>query len=133
MIPRYDVGSAMSLQRYLIDKKKILIIKINFFFHCFRVPLQTSPRRVPKIIPSINQKHGANDTSEISDIQSLNSTITSVNSISSLLKEKLQLSLPQALRSSKKRQNADYRQVKSVILIESKNFFFLNHYFYLLD
>lgn len=57
----------------------------------------------------MNQKNGANDTSEISDIQSLNSTITSVNSISSLLKEKLQLSLPQALRSSKKRQNADYR------------------------
>ncbi|XP_044006466.1 myogenesis-regulating glycosidase isoform X2 [Aphidius gifuensis] len=88
MIPRYDVGSAVSMQR---------------------VPLQTPPRRVPKIVSSMNQKNGANDTSEISDIQSLNSTITSVNSISSLLKEKLQLSLPQALRSSKKRQNADYR------------------------
>uniref|UniRef100_A0ABD2WU37 Myogenesis-regulating glycosidase n=1 Tax=Trichogramma kaykai TaxID=54128 RepID=A0ABD2WU37_9HYME len=40
---------------------------------------------------------------------SANSTITSVNSISSLLKEKLQWTIPQALRNSAKRQNADYR------------------------
>lgn len=56
----------------------------------------------------INQKLG-NDPMDLPGAQSANSTITSVNSISSLLKEKLQLSLPQALRSSKKRQNADYR------------------------
>lgn len=58
--------------------------------------------------PMINKKLG-NDPMELSGGQSANSTITSVNSISSLLKEKLQLSIPQALRSSKKRQNADYR------------------------
>ncbi|XP_034946415.1 myogenesis-regulating glycosidase-like isoform X2 [Chelonus insularis] len=87
MIPRYDVGSAVSLQR---------------------IPLQAPPRRKSKVISQMSQKH-ANDPAEIGDIQSPNSTITSVNSISSLLKEKLQLTIPQALRNSKKRQNADYR------------------------
>ncbi|XP_076644514.1 myogenesis-regulating glycosidase isoform X2 [Halictus rubicundus] len=88
MIPRYDVGSAMSLQR---------------------VPLQAPPRRKIRTMPAMmNQKLGT-DQLELPGGQSANSTITSVNSISSLLKEKLQMSLPQALRSSKKRQNADYR------------------------
>ncbi|EFN82516.1 myogenesis-regulating glycosidase isoform X2 [Harpegnathos saltator] len=88
MIPRYDVGSAVSLQR---------------------IPLQAPPRRKGRAIsPSMNEKMG-NDPTELSGVQSANSTITSVNSISSLLKEKLQLSIPQALRSSKRRQNADYR------------------------
>ncbi|XP_026675374.1 myogenesis-regulating glycosidase isoform X2 [Ceratina calcarata] len=88
MIPRYDIGNAMSLQR---------------------VPLQAPPRRKSRVVsPMVNQKLG-NDPMELSGGQSVNSTITSVNSISSLLKEKLQLSIPHALRSSKKRQNADYR------------------------
>lgn len=56
----------------------------------------------------MNEKMG-NDATELSGAQSANSTITSVNSISSLLKEKLQLSLPQALRNNARRQNADYR------------------------
>ncbi|XP_012220427.1 uncharacterized protein [Linepithema humile] len=74
-----------------------------------KVPLQAPPRRKGKIMSSsINEKMG-NDATELSGVQSANSTITSVNSISSLLKEKLQLSLPQALRSSARRQNADYR------------------------
>ncbi|XP_015118712.1 myogenesis-regulating glycosidase isoform X1 [Diachasma alloeum] len=73
-----------------------------------KVPLQAPPRRKPKIIPMV-KKPGTGNSTEISDIQSPNSTITSVNSISSLLKEKLQFTLPQALRSSKRRQNADYR------------------------
>ncbi|XP_076681087.1 myogenesis-regulating glycosidase isoform X5 [Andrena cerasifolii] len=74
-----------------------------------KVPLQAPPRRKSRAVsPMINQKLG-NDPMELPGAQSANSTITSVNSISSLLKEKLQLSLPQALRSSKKRQNADYR------------------------
>lgn len=72
--------------------------------------MQAPPRRKSKIFSSSGiQKHNNHDTNEIIDMQSPNSTITSVNSISSLLKEKLQLSIPQALRSSKKRQNADYR------------------------
>ncbi|KAK0085438.1 hypothetical protein PV325_005213 [Microctonus aethiopoides] len=75
-----------------------------------KAPLQAPPRRKGKIFSSSGiQKHNNHDTNEIIDMQSPNSTITSVNSISSLLKEKLQLSIPQALRSSKKRQNADYR------------------------
>ncbi|XP_077259275.1 uncharacterized protein LOC143895798 isoform X2 [Temnothorax americanus] len=74
-----------------------------------KVPLQAPPRRKGRIVsPSVNEKMG-NDTTELSGVQSATSTITSVNSISSLLKEKLQLSLPQALRSSARRQNADYR------------------------
>lgn len=74
-----------------------------------RVPLQAPPRRKAKVMsPMINEKMG-NDATELSGVQSANSTITSVNSISSLLKEKLQQSLPQALRSSARRQNADYR------------------------
>ncbi|XP_003397370.2 uncharacterized protein LOC100643654 isoform X1 [Bombus terrestris] len=74
-----------------------------------KVPLQAPPRRKGRTMsPMINKKLG-NDPMELSGGQSANSTITSVNSISSLLKEKLQLSIPQALRSSKKRQNADYR------------------------
>ncbi|XP_011872039.1 PREDICTED: uncharacterized protein LOC105564344 isoform X3 [Vollenhovia emeryi] len=74
-----------------------------------KVPLQAPPRRKSRIVsPSVNEKMG-NDTTELSGVQSATSTITSVNSISSLLKEKLQLSLPQALRSSARRQNADYR------------------------
>ncbi|KAL0131979.1 hypothetical protein PUN28_000031 [Cardiocondyla obscurior] len=74
-----------------------------------KVPLQAPPRRKGRIVsPTVNEKMG-NDTTELSGVQSVNSTITSVNSISSLLKEKLQLSLPQALRSSARRQNADYR------------------------
>ncbi|KAK9296267.1 hypothetical protein QLX08_009689 [Tetragonisca angustula] len=74
-----------------------------------KVPLQAPPRRKSRAMsPMISEKLG-NDPMELSGAQSVNSTITSVNSISSLLKEKLQLSIPQALRSSKKRQNADYR------------------------
>ncbi|XP_012532070.1 uncharacterized protein LOC105834268 isoform X2 [Monomorium pharaonis] len=74
-----------------------------------KVPLQAPPRRKSRIVSSsVNEKMG-NDATELSSAQSATSTITSVNSISSLLKEKLQLSLPQALRSSAKRQNADYR------------------------
>ncbi|XP_076178665.1 myogenesis-regulating glycosidase isoform X2 [Ptiloglossa arizonensis] len=74
-----------------------------------KVPLQVPPRRKGRVaLPMMNQKLG-NDSMELPGAQSANSTITSVNSISSLLKEKLQLSFPQALRSSKKRQNADYR------------------------
>ncbi|KAK2579191.1 hypothetical protein KPH14_002712 [Odynerus spinipes] len=75
-----------------------------------KVPLQAPPRRKSRAAsPSMTQKLG-NDPIDIpGGPQSANSTITSVNSISSLLKEKLQLSIPQALRSSKKRQNADYR------------------------
>ncbi|XP_072759476.1 uncharacterized protein [Anoplolepis gracilipes] len=74
-----------------------------------KVPLQAPPRRKSRVMqPSVNEKMG-NDATELSGAQSANSTITSVNSISSLLKEKLQLSLPQALRSSARRQNADYR------------------------
>ncbi|CAK9823352.1 Myogenesis-regulating glycosidase [Anthophora retusa] len=74
-----------------------------------KVPLQAPPRRKNRTMsPMTNQKLG-NNPMELSGAQSVNSTITSVNSISSLLKEKLQLSIPQALRSSKKRQNADYR------------------------
>ncbi|XP_011340257.1 uncharacterized protein LOC105281033 isoform X2 [Ooceraea biroi] len=74
-----------------------------------KVPLQAPPRRKGRAMsPSINEKM-RNDTTELSGVQSANSTITSVNSISSLLKEKLQLSLPQALRSNTRRQNADYR------------------------
>ncbi|XP_076625553.1 uncharacterized protein LOC143343964 isoform X1 [Colletes latitarsis] len=74
-----------------------------------KVPLQAPPRRKGRVVaPIMNQKLG-NNSMELPGGQSVNSTITSVNSISSLLKEKLQLSLPQALRSSKKRQNADYR------------------------
>ncbi|CAD6207348.1 GSCOCG00010182001-RA-CDS [Cotesia congregata] len=71
-----------------------------------KVPLQAPPRRKSKIAV-MNQKLDAGV--DIADIQTPNSTITSVNSISSLLKEKLQLSIPQALRSNKKRQNDDYR------------------------
>ncbi|XP_015429221.1 PREDICTED: uncharacterized family 31 glucosidase KIAA1161 isoform X1 [Dufourea novaeangliae] len=74
-----------------------------------KVPLQAPPRRKTRgVSPMMNQKLGT-DQLELPGGQSANSTITSVNSISSLLKEKLQLSLPQAMRSSKKRQNADYR------------------------
>ncbi|XP_011641719.1 uncharacterized protein LOC105430077 isoform X1 [Pogonomyrmex barbatus] len=74
-----------------------------------RVPLQAPPRRKGRTMsPSVNEKMG-NDATELSGVQSATSTITSVNSISSLLKEKLQLSLPQALRNSARRQNADYR------------------------
>ncbi|XP_017793587.1 PREDICTED: uncharacterized protein LOC108575329 isoform X1 [Habropoda laboriosa] len=74
-----------------------------------KVPLQAPPRKKNRTMsPMMNQKLG-NNPMELSGAQSVNSTITSVNSISSLLKEKLQLSIPQALRSSKKRQNADYR------------------------
>ncbi|XP_046432463.1 myogenesis-regulating glycosidase [Neodiprion fabricii] len=75
-----------------------------------KVPLQAPSRRKPPPIGFISPAHKmARETIEISGGQSVNSTITSVNSISSLLKEKLQLSIPQALRSSKKQQNADYR------------------------
>lgn len=80
----------------------------NVFISNFRVPLQAPPRRKSKIVV-MNQKHDSGN--DLADIQSPNSTITSVNSISSLLKEKLQLSIPQALRSSKKRQNDDYRLI----------------------
>lgn len=74
-----------------------------------RVPLQAPPRRKSRVMqPPMNEKMG-NDATELSGGQSANSTITSVNSISSLLKEKLQLSLPQALRNNARRQNADYR------------------------
>ncbi|XP_053985952.1 uncharacterized protein LOC128880184 isoform X2 [Hylaeus volcanicus] len=74
-----------------------------------KVPLQAPPRRKGRVVgPMISQKLG-NNSLDLPGGQSASSTITSVNSISSLLKEKLQLSLPQALRSSKKRQNADYR------------------------
>ncbi|XP_076761376.1 uncharacterized protein LOC143429592 isoform X2 [Xylocopa sonorina] len=74
-----------------------------------KVPLQAPPRRKSRVMsPMMNEKLGS-DPMELPGGQSANSTITSVNSISSLLKEKLQLSIPQALRSSKKRQNADYR------------------------
>ncbi|GAB1860084.1 Uncharacterized family 31 glucosidase KIAA1161 [Camponotus japonicus] len=74
-----------------------------------KVPLQAPPRRKGRIMQSsMNEKMG-NDATELSGAPSANSTITSVNSISSLLKEKLQLSLPQALRNSTRRQNADYR------------------------
>ncbi|KAL6446576.1 hypothetical protein ACFW04_001242 [Cataglyphis niger] len=74
-----------------------------------KVPLQAPPRRKSRVMqPSMNEKMG-NDATELSGAQSANSTITSVNSISSLLKEKLQLSLPQALRNNARRQNADYR------------------------
>ncbi|KAM0730948.1 Myogenesis-regulating glycosidase [Formica fusca] len=74
-----------------------------------KVPLQAPPRRKSRVMQSpMNEKMG-NDATELSGGQSANSTITSVNSISSLLKEKLQLSLPQALRNSARRQNADYR------------------------
>ena len=77
-------------------------------FFC-RVPLQAPPRRKGRIVSSSVNEKMANDTTELSGVQSATSTITSVNSISSLLKEKLQLSLPQALRNSARRQNADYR------------------------
>ncbi|KAG7189909.1 hypothetical protein KM043_006078 [Ampulex compressa] len=91
MIPRYDVSSAVSLNR---------------------VPLQAPPRRkagkAERRSPSAARKL-PEDPMDLPGAQSANSTITSVNSISSLLKEKLQLSIPQALRSSRKRQNADYR------------------------
>lgn len=50
--------------------------------------------------------------------QSTNSTITSVNSISSLLKEKLQWSIPAALRNSKIRRNADYRYFIFIFSLE---------------
>ncbi|XP_043284957.1 uncharacterized protein [Venturia canescens] len=74
-----------------------------------KVPLQAPPRRKPRVVPSSGSHKFGADGSDIPDVQSPNSTITSVNSISSLLKEKLQLSIPQALRSSKKRQDADYK------------------------
>jgi len=84
----------------------MIIIKEIFFR---RVPLQAPPRRKGRVMQSsMNEKMG-NDATELSGAPSANSTITSVNSISSLLKEKLQLSLPQALRNSTRRQNADYR------------------------
>ncbi|XP_033207115.1 myogenesis-regulating glycosidase isoform X2 [Belonocnema kinseyi] len=72
-----------------------------------KIPLQTPPRR-KTASPTSNRKLG-NESLELPGVQSPHSTITSVNSIQSLLKEKFQLSLPQALRSNKKRQNADYR------------------------
>lgn len=72
--------------------------------------MQAPPRRKSRAAsPSMTQKLGNEPIDLPGGAQSTNSTITSVNSISSLLKEKLQLSIPQALRSSKKRQNADYR------------------------
>ncbi|XP_039314265.1 uncharacterized protein LOC105203071 isoform X2 [Solenopsis invicta] len=74
-----------------------------------KVPLQAPPRRKGRIVSSSVSEKMGNDATELSGVQSATSTITSVNSISSLLKEKLQLSLPQALRSSARRQNADYR------------------------
>lgn len=75
-----------------------------------KIPLQAPPRRKSRAAsPSMTQKLGNEPIDLPGGAQSTNSTITSVNSISSLLKEKLQLSIPQALRSSKKRQNADYR------------------------
>ena len=75
-----------------------------------RVPLQASPRRKARVVSSsVGNQKLSSDMSDLPDIQSPNSTITSVNSISSLLKEKLQQSIPHALRSSKKRQNADYK------------------------
>ncbi|XP_016768463.1 uncharacterized protein LOC726210 isoform X2 [Apis mellifera] len=74
-----------------------------------KVPLQAPPRKKSRQMSSMMSQKLGNDPMELSGGQSATSTITSVNSISSLLKEKLQLSIPQALRSSKKRQNADYR------------------------
>ncbi|KAI4477028.1 hypothetical protein M0804_013029 [Polistes exclamans] len=75
-----------------------------------KIPLQAPPRRKSRAAsPSITQRLGNESIDIPGGVQSANSTITSVNSISSLLKEKLQLSIPQALRSNKKRQNADYR------------------------
>lgn len=74
-----------------------------------RVPLQAPPRRkAATIVPAASGQKNK-ETIDIPGGQSVNSTITSVNSISSLLKEKLQLSIPAALRSSKKQQHADYR------------------------
>ncbi|XP_043473616.1 myogenesis-regulating glycosidase isoform X3 [Leptopilina heterotoma] len=72
-----------------------------------KIPVQPSPRR-KSISPAANQKLG-NENLNLPGAPSPHSTITSVNSIQSLLKEKFQLSLPQALRNSKQRQNADYR------------------------
>ncbi|XP_016845617.1 myogenesis-regulating glycosidase isoform X3 [Nasonia vitripennis] len=75
-----------------------------------KIPLQSSQRQAGSNVPSptISRKL-TNDHMDYPNAQSTNSTITSVNSISSLLKEKLQWTIPAALRSSKKRQNADYR------------------------
>ncbi|XP_066586866.1 uncharacterized protein [Prorops nasuta] len=74
-----------------------------------KMPLQSPPRRKSRIISSPMSQKISSDSMDLAGVQSANSTITSVNSISSLLKEKLQLSIPQALRTNKKRQNADYR------------------------
>ncbi|XP_051156441.1 myogenesis-regulating glycosidase isoform X1 [Leptopilina boulardi] len=72
-----------------------------------KIPVQPPPRR-KSTSPASNQKL-ENDNLNPPGAPSPHSTITSVNSIQSLLKEKFQLSLPQALRNNKQRQNADYR------------------------
>lgn len=77
--------------------------------------MQPSSRR-KSISPVLNQKLG-NENSNLPGAPSLHSTITSVNSIQSLLKEKFQLSLPQSLRNSKQRQNADYRYEDEIFFI----------------
>ncbi|XP_012268655.2 myogenesis-regulating glycosidase isoform X2 [Athalia rosae] len=74
-----------------------------------KMPLQASLQSRPTPIAPMSQGQKGNREMDIPGGQSVNSTITSVNSISSLLKERFQLALPQALRSSKKQQNADYR------------------------
>ncbi|XP_058792684.1 myogenesis-regulating glycosidase isoform X2 [Phymastichus coffea] len=72
-----------------------------------KVPLQSRAQAASSASAANSRR--TNGEPEYPNVQSTNSTITSVNSISSLLKEKLQWTIPQALRSSKKRQRADYR------------------------
>ena len=72
-----------------------------------RIPLQTHLR--PPAPSGFSRKIRADQHELAPGAQSQNSTITSVNSISSLLKEKLQWTIPQALRNTKKQQTADYR------------------------
>ncbi|KAJ8688564.1 hypothetical protein QAD02_024359 [Eretmocerus hayati] len=74
-----------------------------------KIPLQSKPKHSPTIVPPSNSRKLPDDHMDYANAQSTNSTITSVNSISSLLKEKLQWTLPQVLRNSRKQQNADYR------------------------
>ncbi|XP_014207485.1 myogenesis-regulating glycosidase isoform X2 [Copidosoma floridanum] len=73
-----------------------------------KVPLQSAHHSRQPGSRSNNDHHHQRHMDFPNNAHSTNSTITSVNSISSLLKEKLQWTIPQVLRSNK-HENADYR------------------------
>ena len=147
MIPRYDIESAISLQRYNLRvvsakstisyvmyhnyKNFVILIFTLYKKLLFRIPLQ-SPNSRPN--PTIVRSKLSNDHLDYTNTQSgNNSTVTSVNSLSSLLKEKLQWTIPQALRNNAKNQNAEFRYVPIFFFdgIKSDDLYYLTDFFFL--